>query len=39
MLEIPDEMFSQAFGWEFFIEPGRPEGMVVGWFLDEATVG
>ncbi|MGW5240671.1 PIG-L deacetylase family protein [Monashia sp. NPDC004114] len=39
MLAMPVEMFAQAFGWEHFIEPARPEGMVVGWFLDAAAVG
>ena len=34
MLGMPDEMFRSMFGWEYFIEPGRPEGMVTGWFLD-----
>jgi LmbE family N-acetylglucosaminyl deacetylase len=38
MLEIPEQMFAVAFGWEHFIEPGRPEGMVAGWFLESATV-
>jgi LmbE family N-acetylglucosaminyl deacetylase len=34
MLEMPDDAFAVAFGAEHFIEPGRPEGMVHGWFLD-----
>ena len=37
MLEMPDEMFRQMFGTEYYIEQGRPEGMVVGWFLDDAA--
>ena len=31
---MPEEMFAAAFAWEHYIEPGRPEGMVAGWFLD-----
>lgn len=31
MLQMPPEAFAVAFGHEFFVEPGRPEGMVVGW--------
>jgi hypothetical protein len=27
-------MFAVAFAWEHYIEPGRPDGMVTGWFLD-----
>ena len=38
MLSMPEEMFVQAFGWEHFIEPARPEGMIVGWFLDDPAV-
>jgi LmbE family N-acetylglucosaminyl deacetylase len=34
MLAIPEEAFRESFGWEHYIEPARPEGMVVGWFLD-----
>ena len=34
MLEMPPEMFAVGFSWEHYIEPGRPEGMVTGWFLD-----
>lgn len=30
-LEIPEEAFTQMMGFEYFIQPGRPEGMVVGW--------
>ena len=39
MLQMPEQMFATAFGWEHFIEPGRPEGMVAGWFLDAGAVG
>ena len=39
MLAMPSEMFALAFGTEHFIEPARPEGMVVGWFLDDLTLG
>lgn len=35
MLSMPEQMFAQGFSWEHFIEPGRPDGMVTGWFLDE----
>lgn len=35
MLAMPEQMFAQGFSWEHFIEPGRPEGMVAGWFLGE----
>ena len=38
MLQMPVEMFAVAFAWEHYIEPGRPDGMVTGWFLDEETV-
>ncbi len=34
ILEMPDAMFQAMFGWEYYIEPARPEGMVTGWFLD-----
>ncbi|MDE9365458.1 PIG-L family deacetylase [Luteipulveratus sp. YIM 133132] len=33
-MAMPREMFDAAFGAEFYIEPGRPAGMVEGWFLD-----
>src|SRR6478609_83844 len=33
MLQMPVEMFAVAFAWEHYIEPGRPDGMVDGWFL------
>lgn len=36
LLGMPEPMFAGAFGTEHFIEPGRPEGMVRGWFLDAA---
>lgn len=35
MLEMPEAMFSAMFGVEYYVEPGRPEGMVSGWFLDD----
>lgn len=38
MLAIPEDAFREQFGWEYYIEPGRPEGMVTGWFLDPALV-
>jgi LmbE family N-acetylglucosaminyl deacetylase len=34
MLQMPEQVFAEGFGTEHFIEPGRPDGMVVGWFLD-----
>ena len=34
MLQMPVEMFAVAFAHEHYIEPGRPDGMVAGWFLD-----
>src|SRR6476469_7904572 len=34
MLQMPMEMFAGAFAWEHYIEPGRPDGMAVGWVLD-----
>ena len=35
MLSMPEQMFAQGFSREHFIEPGRPDGMVAGWFLDD----
>ncbi|MFH5209435.1 PIG-L deacetylase family protein [Antrihabitans spumae] len=37
-MAMPPEVFAGAFGTEYYIEPGRPAGMVDGWFLD-ATDG
>ena len=34
MLAMPEEPFRLTFGWEHYLEPGRPDGMVTGWFLD-----
>jgi LmbE family N-acetylglucosaminyl deacetylase len=34
MLQMPEQLFAAGFGTEHFIERGRPDGMVVGWFLD-----
>jgi LmbE family N-acetylglucosaminyl deacetylase len=34
ILEMPEPMFAAMFGWEYYIEPGQPDGMVAGWFLD-----
>ncbi|KRE61134.1 PIG-L family deacetylase [Nostocoides sp. Soil756] len=31
MLAMPPEVFTAVFGYEHFIEPGRPSGMVRGW--------
>jgi LmbE family N-acetylglucosaminyl deacetylase len=33
MLGMPPEVFAAFFGREHYIEPGRPGGMVGGWFL------
>lgn len=30
-LEIPEDVFAQVMRFEYFTEPGRPPGMVVGW--------
>ncbi|GAA3708178.1 PIG-L deacetylase family protein [Gordonia hankookensis] len=37
LLEIPVEAFPFAFGTEHYIEPGRPAGMVRGWWLDAVS--
>ncbi len=34
MLAMPDEIYAIVFGAEHYLEPGRPAGMVEGWFLD-----
>lgn len=34
MLGMPPEAFAGFFGVEHYLEPGRPAGMVRGWFLD-----
>lgn len=31
LLGLDKEIFKLGFGWEFFIEPGRPAPMLVGW--------
>jgi LmbE family N-acetylglucosaminyl deacetylase len=33
-MAMPTEVFAAVFGAEFYIEPGRPPGLVEGWFLD-----
>ncbi|AKU18455.1 GlcNAc-PI de-N-acetylase [Luteipulveratus mongoliensis] len=33
-MAMPPEVFAGAFGTEYYIEPGRPDGMVEGWFVD-----
>jgi len=33
-MAMPTEIFAMAFGHEHYIEPGRPDGMVDGWFLE-----
>ncbi len=35
LLAFPEAMFSQAFGFEHYLEPARPAGMVSGWFLQD----
>lgn len=35
LLALPVEVFPIAFGTEHYLEPGRPPGMVRGWWLDE----
>lgn len=36
MLSMPPEAFATFFSSEHYLEPGRPPGMVRGWFLDES---
>lgn len=31
MLLMPEVAFAAMMGWEHYLEPGRPDGMVVGW--------
>ncbi len=31
LLAMPEQPFAAMMGWEHYIEPGRPDGMVVGW--------
>lgn len=38
-LGMPPEMFAAFFGAEYYIEPGRPPGMLRGWFLDSEPSG
>jgi len=33
-MAMPPEIFAMAFGQEHYIEAGRPDGMVDGWFLE-----
>lgn len=37
-MAMPDTVFAAGFGTEYFIERGRPDGMVHGWFLDASLV-
>lgn len=39
MLQMPEEMFRGWFGTEFYIEPGRPAGMVDGWPFADLDAG
>ena len=34
MLAMEPQVFAMAFGHEFYIEPGRPQGLTAGWWLD-----
>jgi LmbE family N-acetylglucosaminyl deacetylase len=34
-LQMPPEMFEQAFGREWFIEHGREPGLRMGWIFDD----
>ena len=34
MIAMPEEAFAAMFGIEYYVEGGRPGGMVSGWFLD-----
>lgn len=36
-MSMPPAVFAAAFGTEYFIERGRPDGMVHAWFLDSAS--
>ncbi|WP_265446576.1 PIG-L deacetylase family protein [Flexivirga meconopsidis] len=36
-MSMPKEVFDGSFGTEYFVERGRPAGMVHGWFLDDAN--
>ncbi len=36
MLAMPPEVFATAFGFEHYLEPGRPEGLVEGWPFAQA---
>lgn len=33
ILAMPEDVFPLAFGVEYYLEPGRPDGMVEGWWL------
>ncbi|AKT51028.1 PIG-L deacetylase family protein [Arsenicicoccus sp. oral taxon 190] len=35
-LAMPVEVFAAGFGQEWYLEPGRPPGLVDGWWLDPA---
>ena len=34
MIAMPEEAFAAMFGVEYYVEAGRPDGVVPGWFLD-----
>jgi len=36
-MAMPSEVFEKAFGTEYFVERGRPDGMVHGWFLEPGS--
>ena len=37
MLAMPEDQFAVAFGTEFYVERGRPDGMRRAWFLDDGS--
>lgn len=37
-MAMPEPVFAAGFGTEYFLERGRPDGMVHGWFLDASPV-
>ncbi|MGV9709803.1 PIG-L deacetylase family protein [Gordonia sp. NPDC003424] len=39
ILAMPEEIFPYGFGTEHYLEPGRPPGMVRGWWLDHPPAG
>ncbi len=39
MLQMPEDVFVAWFGTEYYIEPGRPEGIVDGWPFADLDAG